>query len=275
MDIDVGAITDKIMQLGVTYLPKALLAIVVFIVGGFLIKKAVKLIKAGLLKGGIDETLTPFLAGIVGALLKVMLVISVISMFGVATTSFIAILGAAGLAVGMALQGTLGNFAGSVLLMIFKPYKIGDYIVVQDKEGFVKGIDIFTTQLTTLDNQRVIIPNGPLSGGTIVNISAEDMRRVDIAVGIGYSDDFPKTKKILLELAASDSRVLKTPEPFVGITGFGDSAVDLTYRLWCKTDDYWGVFFDFNEKTKACLDSNGISIPFPQRDVHMISGPQS
>jgi small conductance mechanosensitive channel len=190
-------------------------------------------------------------------------------MVGIATTSFVAILGAAGLAIGLALQGSLANFAGGVLILLFKPFKVGDYIEAQGYSGTVNEIQIFNTILKSLDNKTIIIPNGNLSNDCITNYSTEPLRRVDFVFGIGYEDDIKKAKEVLLTIIKSDSRVLKEPEPFVSIGELGDSSVNFTVRVWCNKEAYWDVYFDMFEKVKLEFDKQGISIPFPQRDVHL------
>jgi small conductance mechanosensitive channel len=190
-------------------------------------------------------------------------------MLGVQMTSFIAILGAAGLAVGLALQGSLANFAGGVLLLLFKPFKVGDFIEAQGFSGSVNAIQVFNTVLKTPDNKTIIIPNGNLSNGAITNFTAEKNRRVDWTFGIGYSDDIKKAKEILVQLIKSDPRILDEPEAMVALSELGDSSVNFVVRAWVKLEDFWGVYFDIQEKVKLTFDEQGISIPFPQRDVHV------
>jgi small conductance mechanosensitive channel len=190
-------------------------------------------------------------------------------MLGVQMTSFIAILGAAGLAIGLALSGTLQNFAGGVIILLFKPYKVGDFIEAQGHIGVVKEIQIFTTILLEVDNKTVIIPNGPLSTGSVVNYSAEPTRRVDFNFGIAYGDSVDKARKVLFQLFKEEKLILTDPAPFVGLNELADSSVNLTARVWVKAEDYWTVFFDINEKTYNAFNNEGISIPFPQMDVHM------
>ncbi|MCL4162491.1 UNVERIFIED_CONTAM: hypothetical protein GTU68_057356, partial [Idotea baltica] len=184
-------------------------------------------------------------------------------------TSFVALLGAAGLAVGLALQGSLGNFAGGVLILLFRPYKVGDLIEAHGSKGVVKEIEIFNTIITTLDNKTVIVPNGMMSATSIVNYNTEPLKRVDITFGIGYGDDIAKAKAVLKDLAESHAKVLKTPESEFYVSELADSSVNLLVRLWCKTEDYWAVFFYMQEQVKLSFDKEGISIPFPQRDVHI------
>jgi small conductance mechanosensitive channel len=190
-------------------------------------------------------------------------------MIGIETTSFIAVLGAAGLAIGLALQGSLANFAGGVLLLIFRPYKVGDFVDAAGQMGVVKKIEIFSTILTTGDNKTIIIPNGAISNSPITNFSTQATRRVDIVFGIGYDDDLKKAKQVLKEIIDADERIHKDPEPLIVISNLGDSSVDITTRSWVDSGDYWGVYFDLTEKAKLAFDENGISIPYPQTDVHL------
>lgn len=252
-----------------TYGPNLLLAIVTLIVGLWVIRIVTKIVSNVLEKSKVDISLQKFMASMVSVLLKVLLFISVIDMLGIKTTSFVAIIGAAGLAVGLALQGSLANFAGGVLILLFKPFKVGDFIEAQGYAGSVKAIQIFNTVLKTGDNKNVIIPNGSLSGGSIINYSAEETRRVDMVFGIGYNDDIKKTKKVLLQLIKADDRILEDPAPLVVVSELADSSVNFTVRAWCKSADYWGIYFDMHENVKLEFDRQGISIPFPQQDVHM------
>ncbi len=244
-------------------------AVIVLIVGLWVIKAIMKGIRKTMEKRDMDESLKPFLLSMISMLLKIMLVISVLTMLGIQMTSFIAILGAAGLAVGMALSGTLQNFAGGVMILIFKPFKVGDFIEAQGYMGAVKEIQIFITILTTPDNKTVVIPNGGLSTGSLINYSAEPTRRVDWSFGIAYGDDFDKAKDVILNMLKTDERILTDPEPFVALGEMADSSVNITTRAWVKGEDYWGVFFDMNEKYYKEADKHGLSIPFPQLDVHM------
>jgi small conductance mechanosensitive channel len=216
-----------------------------------------------------DKTLIPFITNLLSWGLKVLLFISAASMVGIATTSFIAVLGAAGLAIGLALQGSLANFAGGVLILIFKPYNVGDLIESQGHLGVVKEVQIFNTILLTPDNKRVIIPNGAVSNGSIVNYSAEGLLRVDLVIGIAYESDIPKAKEVLHKAMADHKLVLKDPGSTVAVSALADSSVNLVVRPWCKAADYWQVYFDITEAAKVGLEASGISIPFPQRDVHL------
>lgn len=260
---------DKAIEMVMTYGPKVILAVVVLIIGLWVIKKIVNSMEKAMLKKNVDPGLVPFLRGITGALLKVMLVISVISMLGVATTSFVAILGAAGLAVGLALSGTLQNFAGGVIILVIKPFKVGDFIDALGYTGTVNEIQIFNTILKTPDNKTVILPNGNLSTSALVNFSTEATRRVDLSFGIGYTDDIDKAKSILMRLLQEDDRVMKDPAPTVTVAQLADSSVNFNVRPWVQAGDYWGVYWDMQEKVKKTFDAEGVSIPFPQMDVHL------
>lgn len=249
--------------------PKYVAALLTLVIGLWIIKLITKALFRIMEKREVDPSLRGFLNSMTGILLKAMLLISVISMVGIEMTSFIAILGAAGLAVGMALSGTLQNFAGGVMILIFKPFKIGDYIDAQGHAGIVSEIQIFITVLKTPDNKTIIIPNGGLSTGSLINYSAEEKRRVDFSFGIAYGDDFDKAKSLLLKLIKEDQRILNDPEPFIVLGELGDSSVNITVRVWAKASDYWGIFFDMNEKVYKEFDKNGLNIPFPQLDVHL------
>ena len=217
----------------------------------------------------VDRALSSFICSLVGIVLKVLLLVSVASMIGVETTSFIAVIGAAGLAIGLALQGSLANFAGGVLIMLFRPFRAGDWIEAQGVSGSVDSIQIFHTTLKTADNKVVIVPNGSLSNGHITNYSRESKRRADINVGIDYASDIKQARDVLLAIA-QDPRVLRDPEPVVFVTGLGDSAVNLSLRVWVATPDFWPVTFAFTEQAKERLTEAGIGIPFPQRVVHLV-----
>ena len=273
---DLEAITDKSTELTnyamdfvMTYGPKLLGAIVVLVIGLWIIGWIQRVIKRVMTKANVDESLRPFLQSLIGAVLKVMLGISIMTILGIEMTSFIAILAAAGLAVGMALSGTLQNFAGGVMILLFKPYKVGDVIEAQGYIGSVKEIQIFVTVLTTPDNKTIIIPNGPLSNGSLTNFSTQETRRVDWTFGIGYGDDVDKAKEIIRNIVESDERVLKDPAVFIALGEMADSSVNLTVRVWVNAADYWGVFFDTNEKVYHAFNAGGINIPFPQMDVHV------
>lgn len=274
--MDTVSSVDKIQELlaylynlGVEYGLKLLGALVILIIGlwiiGFINKRIYKIMD----KTNTDPSLRGFLKSLISITLKLVLFIIVLTTAGVEMTSFIAILGAAGLAVGLALQGTLQNFAGGVMILLFKPYKVGDFIEAQGYMGVVNSIEIFVTTLTTVDNKVIIIPNGGLSTSSLVNYSKMETRRVDWVFGVAYGDDYDKAKEMIMELINSDSRVLKDPEPFIGLGELADSSVNITVRVWVKGEDYWDVFFDMNEKFYKSADKFNLSIPFPQMDVHL------
>lgn len=260
-----GVFFDKI----ISYLPSIIAALVILILGLWVIKLIVGRIRKVMEKREVDPGVRGFTLSILGVVLKILLFIVIITKLGVETTSFAAILAAAGLAIGLALQGSLSNFAGGVLIIILKPFRVGDFIDAQGESGTVNEITIFYTFLTTVDNQRVVIPNGQLSNNKVVNYSTEPIRRNAMAVGISYDSDIKKTREVLLDIVKSDERTLKDPEPVVVVTGLGDNSVDLSLRFWAKTEDYWALNFDTQEKLKTELEDAGISFPFPQRDVHL------
>lgn len=268
-NIDAQALSNKALDFILDKGPNVLLAVLTLLIGLRVIKLIVKLALAGLSKSSADETLQSFLKSFLTWTLKVMLFISAASMIGVQTTSFVAILGAAGLAVGLALQGTLGNFAGGVLCLLFKPYKVGDLVSAQGELGHVKEIQIFTTILTSLDNKTVIIPNGAMMNGNITNISKEGKIRVDLTIGISYDSDIKKAKQILLDTLKADKNVLQDPAPFVGVHELADSSINLAVRPWADPAVYWDVYFNCLENCKIALDEGGITIPFPQMDLHV------
>lgn len=261
--------SETIINMILLYGPQLVLAIVVLIVGFWIIKRVIGLMDRALNKKSVEPTLTRFLESLASVILKALLLISVASMVGIETTSFIAVLGAAGLAIGLALQGSLSNFAGGVLLLLFKPYKVGDVIETLGHTGTVHSIQIFTTVLKTPDNKTIIVPNGPVANGSIVNYSTEATRRCDMVFGIGYDDDIDKAKGVLQGLIDAESRVLKDPAPALLLAELADSSVNFKLRLWVNAADYWGVYFDMQEAVKKAFDANGVSIPFPQRDVHL------
>lgn len=263
------------MDYAMIYLPKLAVALVILIIGLILIKVLLGGMKKMFKLKNFDTTLESFLLSFTGILLKIILGITVISTLGVQMTTFVALLGAAGLAIGMALSGTLQNFAGGVMLLIFRHYKVGDWVEMQGYSGTVKEIQIFNTILKTPDNKTIIIPNSPISTDSLVNYSTEPKRRVDFTLGIGYDDDIDAAKKVILDVIKADERVHKDPEPFIAVAELADSSVNFTLRVWVNSGDYWGVYWDNLEAFKKALDANGISIPYPQRDVHMHQVEQS
>ena len=268
-NIDLEKWTQVGMDLVTTYGIKILAAIIIWIVGSWLIKKILGAAKKIMSKGNYEESLQKFLLNLANWALKILLIITLLGTLGVPTTSFAAVIAAAGLAIGLALQGSLGNFAGGVLLMIFKPIKIGDLIEAQGEIGVVKEIEIFTTKLTGLSNKEIIIPNGSLSNGNIVNYTTEGTRRVDLVFGVGYDSDIKKTKEVLMNVLTSHPKVLQDPAPAVTVMELADSSINFATRPWCKSEDYWDVYFDVTENTKEALDAAGIEIPYPhQVEIH-------
>jgi small conductance mechanosensitive channel len=261
--------TDYVMDLILTYGPKVVLALVTLIIGLWLIKAITRGIGNNLTRGKVDPSLVPFLKTLLSTILKIGLFISVIGMIGIEATSFIAIFGAAGLAVGLALQGTLQNFAGGVIILLLKPFKVGDFIDAVGYMGTVNAIQIFNTHLKTPDNKTIIIPNGQLANSSLTNFSAEPERRVDWTFGVGYGDSAEVTKQVLHDLINEDDRILKEPEPFIALSELADSSVNFVVRVWVKAPDYWNVYFDMNEKVYKKFAEEGLNIPFPQMDVHL------
>jgi small conductance mechanosensitive channel len=262
-------LTEKAVELGLVYGPKLLLAIIVLFVGMSVIKGMLKVMDAALTRAKVEPTLSSFLHSITSVVLKTVLIIIFASMIGVETASLIAMLGAAGLAIGLALQGSLANFAGGVLILLFKPFKAGDVIEAQGYVGRVREIQIFNTILTTMDNQKVVIPNGMLSNGCVKNLFSESTRRVDLTFGISYKDDILKAKGILDGLAKEDERVLKSPGHEIYVSAHAESSVNILMRVWVNSDNYWPVHFAMIEKVKIAFDKENVTIPFPQRDVHI------
>ncbi len=262
-------IINKVYQLLTVYGLKVIAALAIFIIGRWVAKGIRKIIERIMAKSKVDPTLISFTANLAYIGLLAFIVIAALGQLGIQTTSFIAVLGAAGLAVGLALQGSLSNFAAGFLLIIFRPFKVGDLIEGAGVFGVVEAIQIFTTQLKTADNKTVIVPNAKLTDDNIVNWTVKGTRRVDLVVGIGYEDDIDKARSLMNEVIAADDRILKNPEPQIAVSELADSSVNFVVRPWVKVNDYWGVYFDLTEKIKKAFDANGVSIPFPQRDIHV------
>lgn len=261
--------SDYMMTYAIEYGIPLIKGLITLIIGLWVIKAIRRWVRKGFAKSNIDASLQPFLISLIYNTLLVLLILTVLSTLGIQMTSFVAIIGAAGLAIGLSLQGTLQNFAGGVIILIMRPFKVGDFIEGGGHTGTIKEIQIFNTILATPDNKRIIIPNGGLSNSSITNYSAEDKRRVDMVFGIGYDDDIKKAKDILIKLVEQDQRVLKEPAYRVDVASLGDSSVNFNVRPWVATADYWDLYWDFQEKVKLTFDKEGISIPFPQRDVHI------
>ncbi len=258
-------VKDYLVPLGI----KILVSILVFIIGRWIIKLIKNRLANGLLKKRADPTLHSFFSNLISFVLNFILIIFIISILGVNTSSLVALLASAGLAVGMALSGTLQNFAGGVVIILFRPFRVGDFISAQGQEGVVKEIQIFNTVVHTVDNKVVHIPNGILSTGVMTIYTKEDTRRVDWTYSIAYGDDYDKAKEVLLRICGEDQRILKEPVPFVEISTLNTSSVDLKVRVWVKSADYWPVFFSMNEKVYKELPKEGLHFPFPQVDVHL------
>jgi len=267
--INMQAVMDQATIMIMEYGPRLLLALVTLLIGLWIIRRIVNIADRALLKGNTDKTLILFTRSLISWVLKILLLLSVASMVGIETTSFIAIFSAGTLAVGLALQGSLSNFAGGVLLLLLRPYKVGDLIEAQGYLGVVKEIHIFNTILLTPQNKTIIIPNGPLAGGTIVNYTEDGHLRVDLTIGISYDSDIKKAKDVLMRVMEENPKVLNEPPPFVGLAEFDDSSINLAVRPWANVADYWDVFFGVNESIKEALNESGIKIPFPQMDVHV------
>ena len=262
---------DKAIELSMAYLPKVVLAVVTLVVGFWIIKRVIKGMNRLLGLKAVDDTLQKFMTSFVDVLLKILLLVAVAGMVGVQTTSFIAMLGAIGLAVGLALQGSLGNFAGGVLILFFKPYRLGDIIEAQGYTGRVWDIQIFNTILITYDNQRIVIPNGLMSNGCIKNIFVEPQRRVDIEFGISYGDSIEQARAAIQSVIDNDDRILSGEQfdPNIFVSAHADSSINMLTRVWVNSEDYWPVYFGLFEQVKYAFDKAGITIPFPQRDVHL------
>jgi small conductance mechanosensitive channel len=260
---------DKGVDLGIDFGIKVATALAIFLIGKFLIRLFVGGISSLMQKQGVDKTLETFICNLVRMSLLAVVVIAAIGAMGVETTSFIAIFGAAGLAVGLALQGSLSNFASGVLIVLFRPYRVGDFIEAAGIAGSVEQVQILTTILKTGDNKQIIVPNSQVMDSIITNYSANDTRRVDMVVGVSYDDDLDKVRKTLQELLAADERVLSEPAPLIAVSALADSSVNFVVRPWVKSADYWGVMFEMTEAIKKRFDKEGISFPFPQQDVHL------
>ncbi len=245
------------------------LAVLIFYIGRWIIRHVIRFFQRIFTRRNVEVSLATFLLSMLRVAMMFLLFIVVISFLGIDTTSFIALFASAGLAVGMALSGTLQNFAGGVLVLLLKPYRVGDYIEAQGQAGTVRAITLFTTQLATPDNKIILLPNGGMSTGIINNYSHQTLRRVDWTFGIAYGDDYDRAKEVLTRLLEDDPRVLKDPPHLIALASLGDSSVNITVRAWVKTEEYWNVFFDMNEKVYKTFPSEGLNIPFPQMDVHV------
>jgi small conductance mechanosensitive channel len=267
--------TDVFMGYALTYGPRIVGALATLVLGLWVVSILVSLVKRLLKRSKVDPSLASFLSSLMSILLKVLVYITALGVLGVQMTSFIAILGAAGLAIGLALSGTLQNFAGGVMILFFKYFKVGDFIEAQGHMGTVKEIQIFVTELTTPDNKTIFVPNGPLSTGSLINYSAQPTRRVDWTFGIAYGDDVDTAYGVLGRLIEADDRILKDPAPFMAVSALADSSVNIVVRVWVNAADFWGVHFRMNELVYKEFDKAGLSIPFPQRDIYVHQVPAS
>lgn len=268
-NFDVQGLMQQLSAMMSAYGLKVIGALAVLVIGRWLARWVKRTTIRSLERANMDKTLIPFISGLVYTLCMVFVVVAVLGLFGIPTASFIAVLGAAGLAVGLALQGTLGNFAAGVMLLIFRPFKVGDLVEVAGTLGRVKEIGIFATHVNTLDNVRVIMSNSTVYGDKIKNFSTNEMRRVDLRMGVSYGDDLEKAKSTILGVINAHPKVLKDPAPQVEVVEMADSSINFVVRPWCATDDYWRVYFDVTQGCKEQLEAAGLSIPFPQRDVHL------
>lgn len=267
--LSLDTLISKLIDLSVSLGSKLLIAILVFFIGRWLIRKLNRIVVNLMTKKQVEASLFSFIRSLVSITLNFLFIIILISILGIETSSFIALFASAGVAIGMALSGTLQNFAGGVMILIFKPFKVGDFIEAQGQSGTVKEIQIFNTILTTPDNKIIIVPNGGLSTGITKNYSKEPSRRVDWEFGISYGDNYDKAKAVIERLLASDPRILKDPEWFIALNSLGECSVNIVVRAWVNAADYWGVFFDMNEKVYKTFAQENLNIPFPQLDVHI------
>ncbi|MFN3700508.1 MAG: mechanosensitive ion channel family protein [Alphaproteobacteria bacterium] len=251
------------------YAIKILTALVIFFIGKFIAKRIVRIVQAIMRKSKIDETLVGFAGHMLYALALAFIIIAALSQLGVDTTSLTAAVAAAGLAIGLALQGSLANFAAGVVIILFRPFKIGDFVDAAGIAGIVEEISILTTQFRTPDNKTIIVPNSTITGANIINFSAKPTRRIDLVFGVSYSDDLKKVREILTKIIEGDERILKDPEPVIAVHTLGDNSVDFVVRPWVKSEHYWDVYFFLQETVKTEFDKQGVSIPFPQRDLHL------
>ncbi|MBT8036041.1 MAG: mechanosensitive ion channel [Verrucomicrobiae bacterium] len=269
MNINLSEIIPQITTLVTTHGLKLISAIATLWIGWKIVNFVCKGLQHWFHKADYDEALETFIYSLASTGLKVVLIITCAGIAGFPTTSLVAVLGAAGLAVGLALSGTLQNFAGGVLILMLKPFKVGDFIESQGHSGKVKSIQIFNTVIHTGDNKRIILPNGPVATDSLINYSAESERRVDFLFGIGYDDDIDHAKSVLLKLIEADRRIHNDPAPFIAVKELADNSVNLVVRVWANSADYWGIYFDMTENVKKTFDQEGISFPYPQTDVHL------
>ncbi len=268
MNINVESLKDWIIVFGIQFL----IALAVLILGWYAINFLCRFVRSRLKKRDIDPSLSEFILLGIKNLLRVLLIISVMGMLGFENTSFIAVLGALSLAIGLALQGTLQNFAGGVIILFLKPFRTGDVVEINGKIGKVEKISLFYTFLRLPDNRIVLFPNGKISNEQLTNFNAEPLRRVDLSIAIAYGDDVSVARSVILQLCAEDTRILTEPAPFIALGELADNSINITVRLWCDTANYWGVFFDMQEKIYAVFPEKGLNFPFPQLDLHLVNG---
>ena len=263
------SISTTVVGWAALYGIKLVVALLIFVIGKWVAKRLASIAEKMMKSREVDAALVNFVSSLVYYALLIFVVIAALGQIGIQTASFVAIVGAAGLAIGLAMQGSLSNFAAGVLIIIFKPFKIGDFVEMAGVAGVIENIMIFTTELKTGDNKKVIVPNSSVLGGVITNYSANDTRRVDLVMGIGYNDDIDKAKRVLEEIISADARILKAPAPLIAVSELADSSVNFAVRPWVKSGDYWAVYFALHETVKKRFDQEGISIPYPQQDVHL------
>ncbi|WP_348815543.1 mechanosensitive ion channel [Halomonas sp. H10-59] len=267
--LDVEALIEFASTTGLQFLINLVAAAAIFIIGRWVAKAVHRVVVKGMQRADVEPLLVKFLGNILYALLLTFVILAAISRIGIQTASLIAVIGAAGLAVGLALQGSLANFAAGVMVIIFRPYRIGDYVEAGGVSGTVEDVQIISTELSTPDNRKIIVPNGQMMSGAVVNYSAHATRRVDLTVGVGYDDDIDTVRRVLESVVADDPRVLSEPAPNIRMNVMGDSAITWIVRPWVQASDYWDVYWEMTEEIKRRFDREGISIPFPQRDVHL------
>ena len=268
-ELDWQQMINLLKTIGVEFGFKLVVAVIIFYVGRLVSRMLVKGLRRLLQSQQVDKILETFVCNLAYWTVMIFVIIAAISQIGIETTSLIAVMGAAGLAVGLALQGSLSNFAAGVLIVVFRPYRVGDFVEAAGISGSVEQVQILTTVLRTGDNKQIIVPNSQIMGSIITNYSANDTRRVDMTIGVSYDDNLDKVRATLEELIDADARILKDPEPLIAVSALADSSVNFTVRPWVKTGDYWGVMFDLTEAIKKRFDKEGISFPFPQQDVHL------
>ncbi|MBC8416390.1 MAG: mechanosensitive ion channel [Candidatus Cloacimonetes bacterium] len=264
-------VMNKLIEWGSTFGIKLIAAIAILVIGRIIAKSIRKLIVKVMDKRKVDKTISSFISSLAFSSLWVFVILAALSQLGIQTTSLMAVIGAAGLAIGLALQGSLSNFASGFLIILFKPFKVGDYVEAGGVSGTIYKITIFTTEYRTIDNKKIIVPNSQIMNGTITNYTAEKTRRVDLVLGVSYESDLKKVKDILMGIFQKHKLILKDPEPFVRLAEMAESSLNFKVRVWTKTEDYWTVYFDLTEQAKLEFDKNGINIPFPQMDVHLIN----